>query len=477
MSRRLQMPPDLMRELAHKVTEILIERSKRLPESAVWDGDFQQGASSPLAEEPPEDGDSPAAVIQQAVRDVLSPALRLDHPRSFGFVPSAPTWPGVLADYLATGFNINAATWLTAGGSSQLEAVVLGWFRKWFRFPETAGGVLTSGGSAAALNALVTAREAAGNPERATVYMSDQSHSAQVRAARIIGIRPEDLRILPTGVDFRMDPDTLATAVAADRAAGRHPIAVCADAGSTSTGAIDPLPAIADYCETEGIWLHVDAAYGGALAILPAEDHPLEGIERADSIGIDPHKWLFQPYEVGCLLVKDARTLARAFGIHHDILQDMVWGARHPNGADHGLQLSRRDRALKIWLSIRTFGMAAFRAAVAQGVDLANRAASCVESSPALELLTPASAGIICFRVNPAGAELDEAELLRINKKVLARVFWDGRAFISSTSLHDTFALRMCVINHTTTWDDVRETLEDITRFGMEATASAERIE
>ena len=135
MTTRLQMPPDLMRELAHKVTEILIERSERLPESAVWDGDFQQGASSPLAEEPPEDGDSPAAAIQQAVRDVLSPALRLDHPRSFGFVPSAPTWPGVLADYLVTGFNINAATWLTAGGSSQLEAVVLGWFRKWFRFP------------------------------------------------------------------------------------------------------------------------------------------------------------------------------------------------------------------------------------------------------------------------------------------------------------------------------------------------------
>ncbi len=465
-----------MRELAHKVTEILIERSERLPASVVWDGEFQQGASSPLAEEPPKDGDSPADAIEQAVRDVLSPALRLDHPRSFGFVPSAPTWPGVLADYLVTGFNINAATWLTAGGSSQLEAVVLGWFRNWLGYPETAGGVLTSGGSASTLNAFVTAREAAGNPERATVYMSDQSHSAQVRAARIIGIRPEYLRILPTGADFRMDPDTLATAVAADRAAGCNPIAVCADAGSTSTGAIDPLLAIADYCETEGIWLHVDAAYGGALAILPTEASLLEGIARADSICIDAHKWLFQPYEVSCLLVKDARTLARAFGIHHDILQDMVWGARHPNGADHGLQLSRRDRALKIWLSIRTFGMAAFRAAVTQGIDLANRAADWVASSPTLELLTPASAGVVCFRVNPAGAELGEADLHRINESVLASVFWGGRAFISSTSLHDTFALRISVINHTTTWDDVRETLENITQFGMEAVAQAQSV-
>jgi len=472
MTTKLQMPPDLMRELAREVTEILIERSERLPASAVWDGEFQQGGSSPLAEEPPEDGGSPAVAIQEAVRDVLSPALRLDHPRCFGFVPSAPTWPGVLADYLVTGFNVNAATWLTAGGSSQLEAVVIGWFRNWFGYPETAGGVLTSGGSAAALNALVAAREAAGHPERATVYMSDQSHSAQVRAARIIGIRPEHLRILPTGADFRMDPDTLATAVAADRAAGCFPIAVCADAASTSTGAIDPLPAIADFCETEGIWLHADAAHGGALAILPEGARLLDGIARADSIGIDPHKWLFQPYEVGCLLVKDARTLTQAFGIHHDILQDSVWGARHPNGADHGLQLSRRDRALKIWLSVRTFGMAAFRAAVTQGTELADLVADTVSSSPTLELLTPASAGIVCFRVNPAGAKLDEAELQRINKNVLARVFWDGHAFLSSTSLHGTFALRMCVINHTTTSDDVRETLKNITRFGMEAAAT-----
>ena len=475
MPNRLQMSPDLMRDLAHKVTEILIERSEGLPQSAVWDGEFQQGAASPLAEDPPEDGNPPAEAIEQAVRDVLSPALRLDHPRSFGFVPSAPTWPGVLADHLVTGFNVNAATWLTAGGSSQLEAVVIGWFRKWFGFPETAGGVLTSGGSAAALNALVTAREAAGHPERGTVYMSDQSHSAQVRAARIIGIRPEHLRMLPTGADFRMDPERLAAAVAEDRAAGRHPIAVCADAGSTSTGAIDPLAAIADYCEDEGIWLHVDAAYGGALAILPAGARMLEGIARADSIGIDPHKWLFQPYEVGCLLVRDAGTLATAFGIHHDILQDMVWGDRHPNGADHGLQLSRRDRALKIWLSIRIFGMAAFREGVAQGIDLASRVAEFVSSSPALELLTPATAGIVCFRVRPAGGELDEEELHRINKKVLARVFWDGHAFISSTSLHGTFALRMCVINHTTTWDDVRATLENITRFGEEAARGEEK--
>ena len=211
----------------------------------------------------------------------------------------------------------------------------------------------------------------------------------------------------------------------------------------------------------------------------------LRGIERADSIGIDPHKWFFQPYETGkdvcwhkwffqpyetgCLLVKDVRTLERAFSIHHDVLQDSVWGANHPNQADHGLQLSRRDRAFKIWMSVQIFGMAAFRAAVTKGIELAERAARYVEDSPVLELLTPASLGIVCFRVNPDAGAGGEELLHRINRNVLARVFWEERAFMSSTSLRGRFALRLCVINHSTTWQDVRETLETIERFGREA--------
>ena len=469
MKRPLQLPPDVMRELAAHVTEALVERSERLPGDRAWDGEFKQDLAARLMEDPPETGRPPREVIDRAVRDILSVALRLDHPRSFGFVPSEPTWPGVLADYLASGFNINVASWLTASGPSQLEAVVVDWFRRWLEYPETAGGILTSGGSASALDALVAAREAAGHPQRATVYMSDQSHSAQVRAARIIGVRRDHIRILPTGRDFRLDPAALAAAVEADRGAGYAPIAVCADAGSTSTGAVDPLGEIADYCAAEDIWLHVDAAYGGFAAVTESGARLLRGIERADSISLDPHKWLFQPYETGCLLVRDVRTLERAFAIHHDVLQDSVWGANHPNQADRGLQLSRRDRALKIWMSVQIFGMAAFRAAVAQGIELAERAERYIADSPLLEVTTTASLGIVCFRINPGGATVDEKGLDEINRNVLARVFWDDLAFLSSTSLHGQFALRMCVINHTTTWDDVRETLETIERFGRES--------
>ena len=469
MTRGLRMPPDLMRELAQHVTEILIERNRELRGDRAWDGEFLQELASRLMEDPPEAGRPPREVIDRAVRDVLSPTMRHDHPRAFGFVPSAPTWPGVLADYLATGFNINAATWLSASGPSQLEAVVIDWFRRWLGYPETAGGVLTSGGSAAALDALVAAREAAGHPAQATVYMSDQSHSAQIRAARIIGIRPEGIRVLPAGADFRLDPFTLADAVETDRAAGATPIAVCADAGSTSTGAVDPLDAIAEYCTAQGIWLHVDAAYGGFAAVTEPGARLLRGIERADSIGLDPHKWFFQPYEAGCLLVRDVGTLERAFAIHHDVLQDSVWGANHPNQADRGLQLSRRDRALKIWMSVQIFGMAAFRDAVAQGIERAERAARYVADSPLLELMTPASLGIVCLRVNPCGGAHGERALHQINRQVLARVFWEDRAFLSSTLLCRQLALRLCVINHSTTWDDVRETLEAIERFGSDA--------
>ena len=469
MTDGLRMPPERMRELARQVTDILVERSEQLPGDRAWDGEFQQELTARLVEDPPETGRPPREVIDRAVSDILSPAMRLDHPRAFGFVPSEPTWPGVLADYLVTGFNVNVATWLTASGPSQLEAVVVDWFRRWLGYPETAGGLLTSGGSAAALDAFVAAREAAGHPERATVYMSDQSHSAQVRAARIIGVRPDRVRVLPTGADFRLAPDILAAAVETDRAAGCTPIAVCADAGSTSTGAVDPLDAIADYCATQGIWLHVDGAYGGCAAVTESGARLLRGIERADSVGIDPHKWFFQPYETGCLLVKDVRTLERAFAIHHDVLQDSVWGANHPNQADRGLQLSRRDRALKIWMSVQIFGMAAFRAAVTKGIELAERAARYVEDSPVLEHLTPASLGIVCFRVNPGDGPGGEELLHRINRNVLARVFWEERAFLSSTSLRGQFALRLCVINHSTTWEDVRETLETIERFGREA--------
>ena len=464
----LRMAPEEMLDLARRAAELLVERSENLAGEVAWDGDFQNELEKQLMEAPPEEGRPAMDVLERAARDILPVAARFDHPRFFAFIPSSPTWPGVLADFMAAGYSINAATWVLASGPSQLELVVIDWFRRWIGYPEGAGGLFTSGGSAASLDAFVAAREAAGHPERASVYMSDQSHSAHIRAARIIGVRPERIRLLPCDEHFRLDMEALERAVADDRAAGFHPIAVCANAGAVSTGAIDPLGEMADFCEAEGIWLHVDAAYGGFAVVTERGKELLRGVERADSIGIDAHKWFFQPYEAGGLLVKDMRTLERAFGVRHDILQDTIWGANHPNFSDRGLQLSRSFRALKVWMSVQTFGMAAFRRAVSKGMELAARAEEYVRESPHLEMLTPVSLGIVCFRVNPADADLDEEALEEINRTVLARVFWEDKAFVSSTLLKGKFALRFCIVNHNTTWDDVRETLEVIERFGRE---------
>ena len=463
------MAPELMLDLARKAAEILVERIDGLPQDNAWDGDFQQALDAKFEEEPPEESRPAAEVIDWVAREVLPFATRMDHPRCFAFIPSSPTWPGILADFMAAGYNFNQCTWLLASGPSAIELVVIDWFRRWIGYPESAGGLLTSGGSAATVDAFVAAREAAGNPERATVYMSNQSHSAQVRAARITGVRSECIRLLPTDDRFRLDMDALVRAVADDRAAGLNPVTVCANAGASSTGAIDPLDAIADFCEAEGIWLHADAAYGGFAAVTEKGKELLRGIERADSVNLDAHKWFFQPYEVGGLLVKDASTLERAFDVYHDVLQDTLWGANHPNFSDRGLQLSRSARALKIWMSVQTFGMAAFRQAVSKGMELAARADEYIRESSMLQTLNPASLGVVCFRVNPDGRDLDEEALEKANRNVLARVFWEDRALISSTTLAKKFSLRLCIINHNTTWDDVRETLEAIERFGTEA--------
>ena len=434
----LQMAPEEMLDLARRAAELLVERSENLGEHGAWDGDFQQELEKQLMETPPEDGRPATEVMERAAREILPLTGRNDHPRFFGFIPSSPTWPGVLADFMASGYAINQCTWLVASGPSQLELVVIDWFRRWIGYPESAGGLFTSGGSAASLDAFVTAREAAGHPDRASVYMSDQSHSAHIRAARIIGIRPERIRLLPSDARFRLDMESLTRAVAEDRAAGLHPIAVCANAGAVSTGAVDPLEEMADFCEAEGIWLHVDAAYGGFAVVTERGKELLRGMERADSIGMDAHKWFFQPYEAGALLVKDTSTLERAFAVRHDILQDTIWGANHPNFSDRGLQLSRSFRALKVWMSVQTFGMAAFRRAVSKGMELAERAEEYVRESLVLEMLTPVSLGVVCFRVNPADSDLDEEALGELNKTMLARVFWDDKAFVSSTLLKES---------------------------------------
>ena len=464
----MKLSAERMMELAELASRLIVERCERLPSEPAWRGGTRAELEAIMREDPPEDGRPAEQVLERAAREILPVAGRVDHPRFFAFVPSSPTWPSVLADYMAAGHNIFQGTWLGASGPSQLEMVVIDWFRDWIGYPETGGGLFTSGGSAASLDAFVAAREAAGAPDRASVYMSDQSHTALSRAATIVGVRPERVRKVPSDDLYRLDLAALREMVAADRAAGLAPIAVCANAGATNTGAVDPLDTMADFCEEEGLWLHVDGAYGG-FAILSEEGRRLfSGIERADSIAMDAHKWLFQPFETGCLMVKDVRRLEAAFSVRPEYLQDTDWGLEHPNFGDRGLQLSRSFRALKVWMSIQTFGMKAFRAAVTRGIELASEAEAWIRASDDLELANPASLSVVCFRFNPRDPDLSVEQLEALNDRIQARVIDTGIAMMSSTRLRGVYWLRLCILNHTTTWEDVRTTLEAIERFGQD---------
>ena len=470
----LQLPPDEMIDLAHRVTELLVERTKNLPEENAWEGEFRQVLEDQLFEDPPEDGRSAAEVIERAAREILPLTARIDHPRFFGFIPSSPTWPGVVADFMAAGYHINQCTWLVASGPSQLELVVIDWFRRWIGYPEGAGGLFTSGGSAASVDAFVAAREAAGHPERATVYMSDQSHSALARAAMIVGVRRDRIRMIPSDPHFRMDMDALDRAVAEDRDAGLTPIAVAANAGTSGTGAIDRLEEMADFCAAEGLWLHVDAAYGGFAVVTEQGKRLLRGIERAD----------FD--RAGCAQVAlPALRGGLPSGEGREHAQGRLRGpARYPSG--HGLGgeppqlLEPRPATEPLGAGAQGLdvnpGPSGWRRSGARsrrGWNWLARAEEYVRASPVLEAMNAVTLGIVCFRVNPVDDNLDEETLDKVNRTVLARMFWDDPAFISSTLLHGRFVLRMCIINYPTTWDDVRETLEAVERFGRDATSKA----
>jgi glutamate/tyrosine decarboxylase-like PLP-dependent enzyme/CRP-like cAMP-binding protein len=316
------------------------------------------------------------------------------------------------------------------------------------------------GGSAANLTALLVAREAAGGPSPdSVVYVSDQAHSSLARTARAMGLRPHQVRVLPTDDGWHLLPETVTAAVRADRAAGRVPFALCASAGSTNTGAVDPLAGLADVCRAERLWLHVDAAYGGFAALTAKGKTLLSGIERADSVTLDPHKWLYQPMECGCVLIRDGARLERTFAIHPDYLDgDAVQGSGEVNFADRGLQLSRGFRALKVWVTLHTFGLEAFRACIQRNLDLAEYAEGLIRDCPELTVMAPATLGLVCFRREWPGC--DEAETERRGTALAEELERGGTALVSTTRLAGRHAIRLCILNPTTTARHVRQVIE-----------------
>lgn len=453
----LALTPERMRELGYRTVDLLVSQLSDQSTPAM-----RRGTSSDLVRRlsgpPPTGACEWGQLLNQLEDDVLAFMSRLAHPGYFAFIPASSTFPGALGDLIASALDIDAGSWMSAAGPSQLELVVLDWFKEWIGYPAQAAGILVGGGSAANITALACARETlvGSMSDRVVAYVADQTHSSVARAARLLGFRPDQLRVLPTDASHRMRLDALVGAIEADTNAGLRPLIVSANAGATNTGAVDPLADLAAVCHERGLWLHVDAAYGGFAALTERGRDALAGIELADSVTLDPHKWLYQPIECGCLLVREGRHLQRAFTIAPDYLAD--YKGEEVNFADLGLQLTRTSRALKIWLSLNYFGVDAFRAAIDRAMDLALYAEQRVREDPALELLSPASFGIICFRRRFPGIE-DEETIAELNAGLVGGFEATGRGLVSSTRLHGTYAMRLCVMNHTTGPRDVEGAL------------------
>jgi aromatic-L-amino-acid decarboxylase len=461
---RLELDHATMQRIGRQVADLVADHLATLRDQPAYTT-LDRASTRKLFDAAPPEHPKPFEDVLGDFREKVAPHhAREPHPRFLGYIPSCPTFPAVMGDWLATGFNFFAGVNMVAAAPTEIELIVLDWFRRWMGMPEGANGLLTSGGSAATVTAVVAARHAAVGDDIAllpklTVYCSDQAHSSVMKAAWIAGIARDHVRAVPSDSQFRMKTDSLRDLVMADRKAGLVPFLIGATAGATNTGAVDPLHELADFAAEQKLWLHTDSAYAGFSVLTDRGRTLLDGLGRADSLTLDPHKWLYVPFECGCLLVKDPKKLSNAFAIHPEYLQDVRVRDAEVNFADYGEQLTRYSRALKVWFSIQYYGTAAVRAAQDEAMQLAELAERIVREAPDMEVLTPAQFGIVCFRMRPAGIE-DENELNGFNERVNEVVNRTGFVLMSSTRLRGALSLRLCIPGYRTREEDVRAVLD-----------------
>jgi aromatic-L-amino-acid decarboxylase len=404
------------------------------------------------------------------------------HPRFYAYVSGAGTVPGAAADLLASGLNMNAGGWRLGPSAVEIEMALTRWLAcDMFGMPEGSAGALTSGGAMANLIALKVARDArAGWDIRADgvaagpplgFYLSSETHVVSDRAADMLGVGADNVRHVPVDEAYRMRVDGLRAAVRRDREAGVRPLAVVANAGTTSTGAVDDLVAIADVCRDEDLWLHVDAAYGGP-AMLADDLRPLfDGIGRADSIAVDPHKWLYTPLSGGCVLVRDMELMRRSFDLEY--VSYIVKDEEHTDwGIDlgrHSPNFSRGFWALKVWVSLLAHGRDAYARRISHDAALARYLGELVEEHDRFELMTPVSLSVTCFRFVPEGlpeAEGRDAFLDGLNQRIMTELQLGGRVYCSNAVLGGRFCLRSCIVNYRTEAGDVEALLDIAAELG-----------
>ena len=405
----------------------------------------------------PEDGESFETIMADFERVLVPGLTHWNHPGFFAYFAITASPPGVLAEFLSAALNQQAMLWRTSPASTELETVSLDWLRQLIGLPDTFEGVIYDTASISTMHALLAAREAGvsdvrrrglagrGDLPPVRLYCSEQAHSSIDKGVIAIGLGQTSLRKIPVDAAYRLRPDALREAISEDRAAGRLPIAVVSTVGTTSTTSVDPVAEIADVCASEGLWLHVDAAYAGVAAMLPSHAHILNGVERADSFVVNPHKWLFAPVDISVLYCRRMDVLRSAFSLTPEHILRTPEAGQVKNLMDTGIQLGRRFRSLKLWMILRSFGARAIRDTLAEHIRLAQAFAGWVDAHPDFERLAPVPLSVVCFRWNPAGRTLSDAELDAANERLIERVNQTGDVFLSHTRLREGFALRLAI--------------------------------
>ncbi len=468
---RLELPKEAMKAYGYQIVDAIVEHHVTQDQKFPVAFGSREEMDNLFLEEAPEQGMDPSAVLDFVLEKVMTNTTNMAHPKSFSFVPGPSNFVSVMADALATGYNIFSGGWSIGPAAAELEIVTIQWLLKIFGFPKKkGGGIFTSGGSMANLTAVATARriKCGDDFSNAVIYLSDQAHSSNIKAIRVLGFKKEQIRIIPTDSELKFSLNKLKNCIAKDRLEGLHPFCLIASAGTTNTGTVDPLSDLAKICKKEDIWFHVDGAYGGAAYLSPKGKTMMKGIEKADSLTVDPHKWFYQPYEMGCLLVRNHKDLSHTFTEHPEYLRDIEGNTSEINFYDHGIQLTRRFRALKFYMSLKTFGLKAFRDAITYNIDLAEEVENLLRGSKSWEVVFPATLAVINFRYHPIHKNYSEKQLDEINQYISEQVVASRKALLVTTLLNNQVVLRMCLINPRTTMDDVTETLDLCRIFALE---------
>ena len=458
----LEFTPGEMRRMGEAVMHRLVEHLATIGAQPVRGDVEAAGLCRALREPPPELGSTLEPLLDSLFDEWIPRTFNTASPGYLAYIPGGGVFPGALADLIAAGVNRYTGVWLTAPALVQLEANALDWLREWMQFPPTARGLFTTGGSMANFAAIVCARERKLGTvlRRGTLYISSETHHSVAKSARLAGILPDRVRAIPVDAAFRMRVDRLAGAIASDRAAGLMPFLVVSSAGTTNTGAVDPLREIGALCRQEGLWHHIDGAYGASFHLCPELRPLLAGLPEADSLTLDPHKGLFIPYGTGAVLVRDGEALRAAHSETASYMPEDRAGTEFYDPHQFGPDLSRNFRGLPVWLAIKLYGAARYRAALAEKRALALDAARRIAALPHVVMDAPPQLSLFAFHLEWPGATLAEQDAA--TRELLERVTRRGKVFITGCHAGGRFLARVCVLSFRTRQEQLDACVEHI---------------